>query len=107
MADSEYDSRHNNNIKRLIKNAKFSDSSAFLGNIDYLPDCHLNRNLLESLADNSYIRQGLNGILIGATGSGKSFIADALGVNACQPGIRREMLAGLPQEVEEYVVPAG
>lgn len=107
MVDAEYDSSHNNNIKRLIKNAKFSDSSAFLGNIDYLPDRNLNRDLLESLADNSYIRQGLNVILIGATGSGKSFIANALGVNACQPDIHREMLAGLPQEVEEYVVPAG
>ena len=94
--DAEYDSSHNNNIKRLIKNAKFSDSSAFLGNIDYLPDRNLNRDLLESLADNSYIRQGLNVILIGATGSGKSFIANALGVNACQPDIHREMLAGLP-----------
>ncbi len=41
LVDAEYDSRHNNNIKRLIKNAKFSDSSAFLGNIDYLPDRHL------------------------------------------------------------------
>ena len=51
LVDAEYDSRHNNNIKRLIKNAKFSDSSAFLGNIDYLPDRHLNRDLLESLAD--------------------------------------------------------
>lgn len=37
LVDAEYDSRHNNNIKKLIKNAKFSDSSAFLGNIDYLP----------------------------------------------------------------------
>ena len=27
LVDAEYDSRHNNNIKRLIKNAKFSDSS--------------------------------------------------------------------------------
>lgn len=25
LVDAEYDSRHNNNIKRLIKNAKFSD----------------------------------------------------------------------------------
>lgn len=88
LVDAEYDSRHNNNIKRLIKNAKFSDSSAFLGNIDYLPDRHLNRDLLESLADNDYIRQGLNVILIGATGSGKSFIANALGVNACQSGYK-------------------
>ncbi|MEY8534826.1 ATP-binding protein [Blautia pseudococcoides] len=60
LVDAEYDSRHNNNIKRLIKNAKFSDSSAFLGNIEYLPDQHLNRNLLESMADNDYIRQWLN-----------------------------------------------
>lgn len=44
LVDAEYDSRHNNNIKRLIKNAKFSDSSAFLGNVDYLPDRHLNRD---------------------------------------------------------------
>ena len=48
LVDAEYDSRHNNNIKRLIKNAKFSDASAFLGNIEYLPDRHLNRDLLES-----------------------------------------------------------
>lgn len=88
MVDAEFDSRHNNNIKRLIKNARFADSSAFLGNIDYLPDRHLNRPLLESLADNEYIRKGLNVILIGATGSGKTYLANALGVNACQYGYK-------------------
>ena len=62
----------------------FLTRPAFLGNIDYLPDRHLNRDLLESLADNEYIRQGLNVILIGATGSGKSFIANALG-SQCLP----------------------
>ena len=100
LVDAEYDSRHNNNIKRLIKNAKFSDSSAFLGNIDYLPDRHLNRDLLESLADNDYIRQGLNVILIGATGSGKSFIANALGVNACQSGYKTRYIR-LPELFSE------
>ena len=100
LVDAEYDSRHNNNIKRLIKNAKFSDSSAFLGNIDYLPDRHLNRDLLESLADNDYIRQGLNVILIGATGTGKSFIANALGVNACQSGYKTRYIR-LPELFSE------
>ena len=33
----------------------FLTRPAFLGNIDYLPDRHLNRDLLESLADNEYI----------------------------------------------------
>jgi DNA replication protein DnaC len=88
MVDAEFDSRHNNNIKRLIKNAGFTSSSAFLGNVDYLPDRHLNRDLLESLADNEYICKGLNVILIGATGCGKTYIANALGVNAYQSGYK-------------------
>ena len=100
LVDAEYDSQHNNKIKKLIKNAKFSDSSAFLGNIEYLPDRHLNRDLLESLADNGYIRQGLNVILIGATGSGKSFIANALGVNACQYGYKTRYIR-LPELFSE------
>ena len=29
LVDAEYDSQHNNKIKKLIRNAKFSDSSAF------------------------------------------------------------------------------
>ena len=60
----------------------------FLGNIEYLLDRHLNRDLMESLADNNYICQGLNVILIGTTGSSKSYIANALGINACQSGYK-------------------
>ena len=48
----------------------------------------MNRSLLESLADNEYIRQGLNVVLVGATGCGKTYIASALGVNACQNGYK-------------------
>lgn len=100
MVDAEFDSRHNNNIKRLVKNAWFSDSSAILGNIDYLPDRHLNRDLLESLADNEYIRKGLNVILIGATGCGKTYIASALGMNACQSGYKARYIR-LPELFSE------
>lgn len=88
FVDAEYASRHYNNIKRLSKNEKFSDTSAFLRNIDYMPDRHLNRDLLESLTDNDYIRQELNVILIVTTGSGKIFIANALGGKACQSGYK-------------------
>jgi len=100
MVDAEHDSRHNNNIVRMIKNARFSDSSAFLGNIEYLPDRRLNRSLLESLADNEYIRQRLNVILVGATGCGKTYIANALGVNACQNGYKA-MYFRLPELFSE------
>ena len=101
LADAEYDSRHNNNIQRLIKNAKFANSSAFLGNIEYLPDRHLNRDLLKSLDDNEYIRQSLNIILIGATGCGKTYISNALGVNACQSGYKTRYIR-LPELFSEF-----
>jgi DNA replication protein DnaC len=100
LADAEYDSRHNNNINRLIKNAKLVNSSAFLGNIEYLPDRHLNRDLLKSLADNEYIVQSLNVILIGATGSGKTYISNALGVNACHSGYKTRSIR-LPELFSE------
>lgn len=103
LADAEFDSRHNNNILRLINNAKLTEPSAFLRNIAYLPDRHLNRDLLESLADNEYIRQALNVILIGATGSGKTYIANALGVNACQAGYRTKYIR-LPELFSEFEV---
>jgi DNA replication protein DnaC len=100
LVDAEYDSRHNNNIRRLIKNAKFSNSSAFLENIEYLPDRHLNRDLIESLSDNEYIRQGLNVILVGATGCGKTYISNALGINACQAGYKTKYIR-LPELFSE------
>jgi DNA replication protein DnaC len=100
LVDAEFDSRHNNNIKRLIKNARFSHSSAHLRNIEYLPDRHLNRELLESLSDNEYIRKGQNVILVGATGSGKTYIANALGINACQYGYK-SMYIRLPELFSE------
>jgi len=101
LTDAEQTSRHSNNIKRLIKNAKFVNSSAYLRNIEYLPDRHLNRELLESLADNEYIRQKLNMILIGATGSGKTYISNAFGVNACHQGYKTRYIR-LPELFSEF-----
>ncbi|ETA82086.1 IS21-like element helper ATPase IstB [Youngiibacter fragilis] len=101
LVDAEYDSRHNNNILRLVKDAKFVNSSAYLGNVEYLPDRHLDRNLLQSLAGNEYIRQGINVLIVGATGSGKTYISNALGVNACQSGYKTRYIR-LPELFSEF-----
>lgn len=77
------------------------DTAVFvLGDIEYLPDRHLSRNPLESLTYNGYIRQGLNVILLGAIGSGKSFIANALGVSTCQFGYKTRYIR-LPELFSE------
>lgn len=84
MIDNEADSQHNNKIIRLIRNGNFSESSASLTQIRYYEDRHLDKKLITELSTNNYISKNRNIIITGAAGSGKSYIANALGVNACQ-----------------------
>lgn len=48
--------------------------------IKYYADRQLNKDQIERLATNEYINKHENLIIVGATGSGKSYIAYALGV---------------------------
>lgn len=88
LLDAEYDSHRNNKIERLIHQANFSDSGARLEAIQYLPDRELNRDLFKQLSTNQYVKDARNIVLVGATGSGKSFIACALGKNACLASLK-------------------
>lgn len=88
MVDAEYCARENNKVNRLLKFSNVPERTAHMGGIEYLPERHLNRDLLEQLRTNDYIRKGLNVMLIGATGSGKTYIACALATNACRNGYR-------------------
>lgn len=84
LVDAELDARINNKIKRLLKQSGIPDSSAHMGGIEFLPERHLNRDLFSTLETNEYIRKGLNVMLIGATGCGKTYISCALATSACR-----------------------
>lgn len=86
LVDCEWDSRRTHKMERLIKNADFPDSQAMMERILYYEDRHLNRDQLQKLATCSYIEAKENVIIIGATGAGKTYIASALGVEACRKG---------------------
>lgn len=103
MVIKEYDSRINHTVERHIKNARFYDSNANLQDINYKPDREINRGLIEELSTNEYIQQKLNIILIGASGSGKTWISNAFEVNACMERYRVQYtrLPDLFQEIEE------
>ena len=88
LVDMEYESRLNNSISKLIKQAHLSYSSACIEDINYAPERKLDRSLIKSLATNRYIDEGLNIILVGATGSGKTWLSNAFGVNACRSRYR-------------------
>jgi DNA replication protein DnaC len=71
-------------LKRLIANAAFDQPQAHLGDIDFSPRRELNREQLVMLGSCSYIADARNIVIMGAAGSGKSFIGCALGMEACK-----------------------
>lgn len=82
----EFQTRKQNTIRRHIKQANLSDPTAHLNNLDYTPDRQLNAQVIEQLSTNQYIHSFRNVIIQGATGTGKSFVANALANHAISAG---------------------
>lgn len=82
MVDQEWCARKNNLLKRLVKQAAFAEPAACIEDIEYLPDRNLDKNQIARLSTCIYIQEHHNVILLGATGSGKTYLACALGMAA-------------------------
>lgn len=84
IVDSEWSSRKSNHLKRLIKSASFADANASIEDIEYHSDRNLDKAQIVRLATCNYIAEHHNVLLLGATGSGKTYLACALGVAAAR-----------------------
>ena len=84
LVDTEYSNRKSNRLRRLIKNAEFDQPSASVADIDYTSGRKLNKDLIKRLASCDYIADYRNIFITGATGSGKSYMACAFGMEACK-----------------------
>lgn len=84
MVDWEFNKRQHSRLQRLIRLARFENPSACVEDIDYSDDRHLDRNTILELASCNYIPHGHNIIIVGPTGAGKSYLAQALGQSACR-----------------------
>lgn len=82
LIDAEYDERYNKKLSRLIKNAGFRQQ-ATLDQIDYASQRTLDKNQLLRLQTCDWIKKSRDILITGPTGVGKSFIACALGFQAC------------------------
>jgi len=84
IVDLEYARRGNNRLGRLIKNAGFAEHGACMEDIDYSPDRKLDAGTIHALSSCRYIESRLNAYILGATGAGKTYLACALGLQACR-----------------------
>ncbi len=87
LIESEWNDRHNRRLQRLLKSASFRYTANFQ-EIDYQHPRGLDKDVMMRLSNGDFIKKAQNVILIGATGVGKSFIASALGHQACMLGIK-------------------
>jgi len=78
LFEAEINQREDKRIKRMLLVASFKDKTASLEQIQYLPQREINKSQLLSLASGEFITKNQNILLTGATGTGKSFLAQAI-----------------------------
>jgi len=82
IVDQEWIARKNNRLARLIRSANYDIPSACVEDIEYHADRKLNKDMINRLATCNYIESQNNIIIMGATGNGKTYLANALGMTA-------------------------
>jgi DNA replication protein DnaC len=87
LVDAEWDDRYNRKLDRLLKTAKFRYKACF-EQVEFKSSRNLNKNNIMRLSTCDWIKKGESIIITGATGIGKSYIACALGRQACINGFR-------------------
>jgi DNA replication protein DnaC len=87
LVNHEWDSRQNASIARLIKQANFRYRASIEG-LDYSVERGLDKNQTHRLASLDFIKDKKDLFITGSTGTGKSYLATALGYHACQNGYK-------------------
>ncbi len=86
IVDDEWMDRENKKISSRLRVARFKDESASMEAVDYVIPRKLKKQQILELAQNHWVEKHQNVIFIGPSGSGKSYIAQALGNHLCRAG---------------------
>jgi len=102
LVESEMQARADNRLKRRIRDARFPLMKT-IESFDFEAAPDLDRRLIRELMEGAYIRERKNIIFVGKTGTGKTHLATALGLEACRQGVRTRFAggAGLVNELIE------
>ena len=85
LVEQECIRRHNNRIHRSLRIAAFS-MQATLEDLEFSPERGLDRRQVLELGQCAWVGNHLNVLVLGSTGSGKSFLACSLGTAAVRLG---------------------
>lgn len=102
LVDDEWLYRENRKLTARLRVAKFKDRGASLEGVNYKTARGLRKEQLLELAQNRWITAHHSVLITGPSGSGKSFVAQALGQHACRSGFTAQYLR-LPTLLNHFV----
>lgn len=106
LVDAEWNRRQANKLSKYIKNAHFSNSGATIEGIEYFDDRKLDKAQILRFSTCRFIDEGHHIILKGASGSGKTYIACAIGNAACRK-FKTVKYIRMPELLDELKVARG
>jgi len=87
LLQAEEQERSNKRFDRLQKNARFR-YQASIEELQFDASRGIDKSLISALATGDYLSKGESVLITGATGCGKSYLASALGHQACAQGYK-------------------
>ncbi len=106
LLDREQLARDNRRLTRLLKAARLRIAAACVEDIDYRHARGLKRAQIAQLGGCQWIHQKHNLLLTGPTGTGKTYLACALGNQACRQGLSTRYFR-LPRLLEHIAIARG
>jgi len=85
MVDKEVNDRENRRLQTRLRNACLKQQAS-IENIDYNVSRGIDKKLLLSLANCQWVKAHRNVLIVGATGTGKTYLSCALAHKACLEG---------------------
>lgn len=105
LVDREMLDRENRRLKTRHKKAKLKQSAA-MEDIDYKQSRGLDKRLMLKLSDCQWVKEHHNILVVGPTGTGKTYLACALAHKACLQGFS-SCYVRVPRVLPELIIAKG
>lgn len=102
LVDRELVLRENRRLKTRLRKANLKQNACFQ-DIDYRRSRGLDKSVIISLENCTWVQKGRNILIVGPTGTGKTFLGEAFSHNACLKGFSAHHLR-LPRFFSELMV---